>query len=68
VLVCHNCSEGYHNSILDEDVSDVVYEDDPEDLDPSSVLSPPHSPAAGRGYESDEVPREEDGALSELVV
>jgi len=69
VLVCHNCSEGYHNSILDEVVSDVGCEDDPDDLDQSSILSPPHSFAAGGGgYESDEVPREEDGALSELVV
>jgi hypothetical protein len=68
VLVCHNCSEGYHNSIPDEVVSDVGYEDDPDDLGQSSALSPPHSSAAGGGYESDEVPREEDGALSELVV
>jgi hypothetical protein len=68
VLVCHNCSEGYHNSIPDEAVSDVGYEDDPDDLDQRSVLSPPHSSATGGGYESDEVPREEDGSLSELVV
>jgi hypothetical protein len=47
VLVCHNCSEGYHNSIPDEVVSDVGYEDDPEDLNQSSILSPPHSSTAG---------------------
>jgi hypothetical protein len=49
VLVCHNCSEGYHNSIPDEVVSDVGYEDDPDDLGQSSALSPPHSSAAGGG-------------------
>jgi hypothetical protein len=49
MLVCHNCSEGYHNSKLDEVVSDMGYEDDPEDLNQSSVLSPPHSSAAGGG-------------------
>jgi hypothetical protein len=46
MLVFHDCSEGYHNSIPDEVVLDVGYEDDPDDLDQSSVLSPPHLSAA----------------------
>jgi hypothetical protein len=34
----------------DEAVSDVGYEDDPDDLDQSSILSPPHSSASEVGY------------------
>jgi hypothetical protein len=33
VLVFHNCSEGYHKSILDKSVSDIGCEDDSDDLD-----------------------------------
>jgi hypothetical protein len=66
-LICHNCCEGYHNSIQEKVVSDVSCGEDPDDLDHNSVLSPPHSSASEAGYESDEVPREEDGALSKLM-
>jgi hypothetical protein len=66
-LICHNCCEGYHNSIQEKVVSDVSCGEDPDDLDQNSVLSPPHSSASEAGYESDEVPREEDGALSKLM-
>jgi hypothetical protein len=66
-LICHNCCEGYHNSIQEKVVSDVGCGDDPDDLDQNSVLSPPHSSASEAGYESDEDPREEGDALSELM-
>jgi hypothetical protein len=41
-----------NNCIQDETVSDVGCEDDPDDLDQKSVLSPPHSSASEvMGYE-----------------
>jgi hypothetical protein len=66
-LICHNCCEGYHNSIQEKVVSDESCGEDLDDLDQNSVPSPPHSSASEAGYESDEVPREEDGALSKLI-
>jgi hypothetical protein len=47
-LIFHSCCEGYYNKcIQDRVVSYVGYEDDPDDLDQKSVLSPPHSSASG---------------------
>jgi hypothetical protein len=66
-LICHNCCGGYHNSIQEKVVSDESCGEDPDDLGHNSVLSPPHSSASEAGYESDEVPREEDGTLSKLM-
>jgi hypothetical protein len=66
-LICHNCCEGYHNSIQEKVVSDESCGEDLDDLDQNSVPSPPHSSASEAGYESDKVPREEDGALSKLI-
>jgi hypothetical protein len=67
VLVCHNYSEGYHNSIPDKVVSDIGCEDDSDDLDQKSFLSPPHSSTSEVGYESDEYPRGGEDSLSELM-
>jgi hypothetical protein len=67
VLVCHNCSEGYHNSILDKVVSDIGCEDDSDDLDQKPFLSPPHSSASEVDYESDEYPTGGEDSLSELM-
>jgi hypothetical protein len=66
-LICHNCCEGYHNSIQEKVVSDESCGEDLDDLDQNSVPSPPHPSASEAGYESDKVPREEDGALSKLI-
>jgi hypothetical protein len=66
-LICHNCCEGYHNSIQEKAVADESCGEDLDDLDHNSVPSPPHSYASEAGYESDKVPREEDGALSKLI-
>jgi hypothetical protein len=65
-LICHNCGEGYHNSVQNEAISDIGCEDDPDDLDQKSFLSPPHSSASEESYGSDEDPREEEDTLSEL--
>jgi hypothetical protein len=65
-LICHNCGEGYHNSVQNEVISDIGCEDNPDDLDQKSFLSPPHSSAAEECYGSDEDPREEEDTLSEL--
>jgi hypothetical protein len=65
-LICHNCGEGYHNSVQNEAISDIGCEDDPDDLDRKSFLSPPHSSASEECYGSDENPREEEDTLSEL--
>jgi hypothetical protein len=66
-LISHNCCEGYHNSIQEKVVSDLSYREDPDDLEQTSILSPPHSSASEAGYGSHEVPGEEDGALSKLM-
>jgi hypothetical protein len=66
-LICHNCCGGYHSPIQEKVVSEESCEEDPDDLNHNSVLSPLHSSASEAGYESDEVPREEDGALSKLM-
>jgi hypothetical protein len=66
-LICHNCCEGYHNSIQEKVASDVSCGEDPDDLGQKSFLSPPHLSASEECYGSDEVPREEDGALSKLM-
>jgi hypothetical protein len=66
-LICHNCGEGYHNSVQNEVISDIGCEDDPDDLDQKSFLSPPHSSVAEEGYGSDEDPREEEDTLSALM-
>jgi hypothetical protein len=66
-LICHNCGEGYHNSVQNEAISDIGCEDNPDDLDQESFLSPPHSSTSEVGYESDEYPRGEEDSLSELV-
>jgi len=51
-LIFHSCCEGYYNKcIQDRVVSYVGYEDDPDDLDQESVLSPPHSSASGEVME-----------------
>ena len=50
-LIFHNCCEGYNNCIRDRATSYVGCEDDPNDLDQKSVLSPPHSSASGRVME-----------------
>jgi hypothetical protein len=51
-LIFHNCCEGYYNKcIQDRDVFYEGYEDDPDDLDQESVLSPPHSSASGEVME-----------------
>jgi hypothetical protein len=65
-LICHNCGEGYHNSVQNEAISDIGCEDDPDDLDQKSFLSPPHSSASEECYGSDGNPREEEDTLSEL--
>jgi hypothetical protein len=65
-LICHNCGEGYHNSVQNEAISDIGCEDNPDDLDQKSFLSPPHSSASEECYGSDEDPREEEDTLSEL--
>jgi hypothetical protein len=65
-LICHSCGEGYHNSVQNEAISDIGCEDDPDDLDQKSFLSPPHSSASEECYGSDEDPREEGDTLSEL--
>jgi hypothetical protein len=66
LLVCHNYSEGYHNYILDKAISNIGCEDDFDDLDQKSSLSPPHSSASEECYGSDENPREEEDTLSDL--
>jgi hypothetical protein len=66
-LIFHNCCEGYHNYIQDKVVSNIGCEDDPDDLDHKSFLSPPHSSASEEGHEADEDPREEEDTLSELM-
>jgi hypothetical protein len=50
-LIFHNCCEGYHKSIQEKVVSDVSCEEDPDDLDQESVISPPHSFASGEVME-----------------
>jgi hypothetical protein len=65
-LICHNCSEGYHNSVKNEAIYDIGCEDNLDDLDQKSFLSPPHSSASEECYGSDEDPREEEDTLSEL--
>jgi hypothetical protein len=51
-LIFHSCCEGYYNKcIQDRVVSYVGYEDDPDDLDQKSVISPPHSSASGEVME-----------------
>jgi hypothetical protein len=51
-LIFHNCCEGYYNKcIQDRAVFYEGYEDDPDDLDQESVLSPPHSSASGEVME-----------------
>jgi hypothetical protein len=51
-LIFHSCCEGYYNKcIQDRVVSYVGYEDDPDDLDQESVLSPPHSSTSGEVME-----------------
>jgi len=64
-LICHNCGEGYHNSVQNEAISDIGCEDNHDVLDQESFLSPPHSSASEVGYESDEYPRGEEDSLSE---
>jgi hypothetical protein len=65
-LICHSCGEGYHNSAWNEATSDIGCEDDLDDLDQKSFLSPPHSSASEECYGGDEDPREEGDTLSEL--
>ena len=67
VLVFHNCSEGFQNSIPEKVVSDIGCEDDSDDLDQKSFLSPPYSSASEEGHEADEDPREEEDTLSDLM-
>jgi hypothetical protein len=51
-LIFHNCCEGYYNKcIQDRAVFYEGYEDDPDDLDQESVISPPHSSASGEVME-----------------
>jgi hypothetical protein len=51
-LIFHNCCEGYYNKrIQNRVVLYEGYEDDPNDLDQESVLSPPHSSASGEVME-----------------
>jgi hypothetical protein len=66
-VICHNCCGEYHESIQEKAVSDMSCGEEPDDLDQSSVSSPPHSSAFVIGYESDEIRREENGALSKLI-
>jgi hypothetical protein len=55
-LICHNYGEGYHNSVQNEVISDIGCEDNPDDLDQKSFLSPPHSSASEEGYEVMNIP------------